>query len=712
MNEGRIPDCVRSERTDRVAVLTVDNPPVNALSTDVLAGLSRELETALADPSIAGIVLTGAGGNFVAGADVSRLEKIAAGAPLEDPSAASVRLPDLIAKLEQSPKPIVAAIDGFALGGGLELALGCHARIGTERCRVGLPELKLGLIPGAGGTQRLPRVAGVAAAMEMMLTSRHVRGVEARELGILDQLAPAEDLKSSACALALRMVSGEHPMRATLSRSDRLGSDDAEALAEARRLAAQRHRNVTFADACLQAVAHGLEHGAASGLDRERELFRAALRTEAARGLIHLFFAERAAARVAGVTDAGLEPKLPSHVAVVGGGTMGAGIATALVVAGVGVQLVEAGGEQAEAAVSRVRKLVSRSVEKGQLSAAHAEGRLADLKPRVGLDGLDDVDFVIEAATENVELKRKLFAELARVTPPTTWLATNTSTIDVSVVAEAAGCPQRVLGTHFFSPAHIMRLVEVVRTADTSAQALVDTLALCKKLKKAPVVVGSCPGFLVNRVFMPYSQLTGFLIDRGVAPYRIDRALYDFGMPMGPCRMSDLAGIDVGVAAGGILDAAYPDRAYRSVLRKLLADAGRLGEKTGRGHYLYDKGRASEDPELATFVADARRAAGSPPTVELDDATIVLLLIGAVVNEACRAIEEGIVLRPSDVDVAATLGMGFPAYRGGPMKWADEVGSSRLHALLSDWHTRFGLGIFEPSALLTERATSGRPLLA
>ena len=701
---------VRLRVEEGVAVIGIDNPPVNALSREVLVGLGRCLDEAERDASVIGVVLTGNDRSFVAGADVSRLEKIAAGASLDEPGVP--RLPELITRLERGDKPSVAAIDGFALGGGLELALGCHARVGTPRARLGLPELLLGLIPGAGGTQRLPRVCGVAAAVEMMLSSRQVKAEEALGLGILDEEATPEALVRRAAALARELAEGRRARIAALDRSDRVEPEPVwrAALDKARADVAKKQRHVTHPLACLDAVEHGLVHGGAAGLERERELFLAALATEAARSLIHLFFAERSAARVPGVSDAGFEARRPGRVAVIGGGTMGSGIATALLDVGIAVMLVESNDGLAQQARARIQRNFGRSVEKGRLSSAAAAERLSTLELGVSLDSVSSADFVIEAASEDLALKRELFAELARRTGPETWLASNTSTIDIDLLAEASGAPERVLGLHFFSPAQVMKLVEVVRARRTATRALVDALGLVKAMKKTAVTVGNCPGFLVNRIFMPYSQLTGLLVDRGVDPYRIDRAVVAFGMPMGPSRMSDLAGIDVGVAAGSILDAAYPDRAYRSALRRLLAEAGRLGEKSGLGHYRHSSGRAEEDPELARFVSEARSLAGSPAAVSLSDEEIPRVLLLGVVNEACRAIGEGIVIRPADVDVAATLGMGFPSFRGGPMRWAESLGAPAVHAALLEWRHRFGLPLFEPAAWLTERAASGESL--
>jgi enoyl-CoA hydratase/3-hydroxyacyl-CoA dehydrogenase len=699
---------VRSRHAAGVAVLTIENPPVNALSSDVMRGLDACVRAAIDDPSVRAIVVTGAAGNFVAGADIGRLERIAAGEPI----AQAIALPDLLALLESGDKPSVAAIDGFALGGGFELALACNARLATPAARLGLPELALGLIPGAGGTQRLPRLIGLEPAIGVMLDSRQLGAGEALELGALDELCPADALLERAQAIALELAAGSRPRRQSSRLADKLpGFEQAEEIvARARAAAARRFRNVPHAGACLDAIILGLEQGSEAGLLRERELFQSLLKSDSARGLIHLFFASRAAVKVPGVTDAGVEAREVQRALVLGGGTMGTGIATALIGAGVEVVLAEASGELAGRAAQRVRANVERGVTRGRLTRDQAEQTLALLAARAGWDGSGEFQIVIEAVSESLELKQRLFAELAQATSGETLLASNTSTIGIELLARASGAPERVIGMHFFSPAQVMKLVEVVRSDQSSARALASALALCRRLEKTPITVKSCTGFVVNRIFMPYGQATGFLIDRGIDPYRVDSVLSDFGMPMGPCRMSDLAGIDVGLAAGAMLDAAYPERAYRSALRRLLAEAGRLGEKTGKGHYVYERGNAIEDPELGSFVLRARELAGDPEPIELDDEELLFMTLFGVVNEACRTIEEGIVIRPSDIDVASVLGMGFPAYRGGLLFWADSIGARQIHAALDGWHARFGVGLFRPSEHLARAASQGRPL--
>ncbi|MEB2310406.1 MAG: 3-hydroxyacyl-CoA dehydrogenase NAD-binding domain-containing protein [Sorangiineae bacterium] len=704
---------VRVEREHDVATLIIDNPPVNALGAPVLAALSEALDELDAEPSISALVVTGHGDKFIAGADLSRLERIAAGTLEPSPPSGTPSLPALVARLEQGPKPSVAAIDGFALGGGLELAMACAARVGTARCRLGLPELNLGLIPGAGGTQRLPRLVGVEKAVEMMLGGAPIGAVEARALGLLDDLVGEAALRERARELARSLATGAVTRRRTLTLTERLAPpDEIRALiARARADTRRKLRNVDYPGACLDAIEEGALLGAEAGLARERAEFLRLLSSEAARGKLHVFFATRAAAKVPGVTDAGPAPRALGRVGVLGGGTMGSGIATALVRAGVEVIIKEATDERAEAALARVRANLERDAAKGRLSDDEARRAGSRLTGQTSYDGFDALALVIEAASESVELKQQLFQELEAHTSSECILATNTSTIELATVSAGTQAGPRTLGLHFFSPAQVMRLVEVVRTRETSPRALVDALELVKRLKKTAVTVRSCPGFLVNRIFMRYGQACGLLIDRGVHPYRIDDALYAFGMPMGPNRMGDLAGLDVSVAAARVLDAAYPDGAYRSALRQLLVDAGRLGDKSGAGHYRHEDGRAERDPALDRFVAEARRLAGEPPPLEVTDDEIVKMLVFGVVNEACRALDEGAVVRASDVDVAAILGMGFPDYRGGPMKWADGFGARAVRDALARFHERTGSALFSPSALLTARAAAGASLL-
>lgn len=693
-----------------VAILTLDNAPLNPLADELVSQLWAAVERVSSTPEVRGVVLIGAGDTFVAGADIRRLQRLAKGEPAQADETRS--LGALISSIESSGKPFVAAIDGFALGGGLELAMGCHGRVASESAKLGLPELNLGLIPGAGGTQRLPRLIGLPAALDCMLGSKQLSAAEALALGLVAEVVPRSTLLERAVALASGLM--DSPLERSSEREDKLPGPDAVPgiLESARQQHARRFRNVEYPELCLEAVTRGLQEGATVGLAHERECFRQCLAREAAQSLIHLFFAERAAGKVQGVTDQGFARRQLARVGVIGGGTMGSGIATAALQRGLDVVLTEQNAGAAEAARARVEGFLEHARKRGRLSDAALAKAKAQLTCSAELSSVRDCDVVIEAAIEDLELKRRLFTELLRRCRTDTILATNTSTLPLERIAEGLEQGRRVLGAHFFSPAHVMRLVEVVRTPTSDPEQVNALIGLVKLLKKTPVVVGSCVGFLVNRVMMPYGQAAGLLIDRGVDPYHLDRVMTDFGMPMGPCRVSDLAGVDVGVYAGSILDAAYPERAYRSPLRKLLVEAGRLGEKRGLGHYRYTQGRAEEDPELAVFLQRCRAEVGSPPALELTDQDIVELLLFLVVNEACRVLEEGHAERASDVDLALQLGMGFPGYRGGPMAWADRRGSHYVAERLATWHAQTGLGIFEVSPRLARLAEARASLLA
>ncbi|MEZ4231599.1 MAG: 3-hydroxyacyl-CoA dehydrogenase NAD-binding domain-containing protein [Polyangiaceae bacterium] len=692
-----------------VAILTLDNPPLNPLSRELVSELWTALERIGKRSDVESCVLIGARDTFVAGADIRRLQQLAKGEAPGDDEARS--LSALISAIEASPKPCVAAIDGFALGGGLELAMGAHLRLATPSARLGLPELRLGLIPGAGGTQRLPRLVGLEVALDCMLSSRQLEAAEAMQLGLIDELVPREALLARALEAA-RSLRGSPPRRSSdLTTGLPTPELAAPQIDAARQRFKKLFRNVDYPELCLEAVTRGLERGAEAGLAHERVCFRRCLEREAAKGLIHLFFAERSAGKVPGVTDQGLPKRKLQRLGVIGGGTMGSGIAVAALTRGFSVVLTERDASSAQAARQRIETSLLRSHQRGHLSSTELEAATTRLECRGELEALRSCDAIIEAATEDLELKRRLFRRLLQLCPEDTLLATNTSTLPLERIADGLDDGSRILGAHFFSPAQVMRLVEVVKTPASQASHVFALLGLVKALKKTSVTVGSCVGFLVNRVMMPYGQAAGLLIDRGVDPYRLDRVMSSFGMPMGPCRVSDLAGVDVGVYAGSILDAAYPERAYRSPLRRLLVAAGRLGEKAGRGHYRYIDGKAEEDPELGLYVERCREEAGNPEPLRLSDADIVELLLFLVVNEACRVLEEGYAQRASDVDLALHLGMGFPGYRGGPMLWADRRGSGYIAERLDAWRRETGLGLFQVSPRLRQLADARASLL-
>lgn len=700
---------VRLERDGDVGLIVLDSPPVNSLSAHVVAGIAAALAEANADPALKGLVMIGSGENFIAGADIGELGKASGAAP-DKPLAPA--LTQALEQIDQNAKPVVMAIDGFALGGGLETAMSGHWRVGTTRCRVGLPELTLGIIPGAGGTQRLPRIVGVAKAAEMMLTSAEARAKEALALGIVQELVEPSELRAAAVAACRRLIAGQaKPIRASQDSSRTGTADEARQQAAAAKAAlGDKARNQIHQDLCLDAIVCGVAEGYAAGLKREAENFARCLASSQAGAMIHMFFAPRTAAKAPGVTDQKFPVRDIQRIAVLGGGTMGSGIATALLQSGLHVVLKEVNAEFAAAGRGRIEGNLSSRLKKGKLSQAQYDEILSRLVVQTDYAGFDALDMVIEAVIENIELKQQVFADLERVTKPDCILASNTSTIDLEVIGKNTQAAERILGTHFFSPAHVMPLVEIVRSKQTSPQALNTVISLAKRIKKTPVTVGNCVGFLVNRIFFPYGQTAGLLVDYGVDPYRIDKALYDFGMPMGPFRMGDLAGVDVGKFAGDILGRAYADRNYQTTLGNHLFAEKRFGQKTGRGYYRYDGGtQAAPDPDLAALVAKARADAGNPAALSLTDDEIVERVLLGVVNEAGRCLAEGIAIRASDIDVASVMGMGFPAYRGGIMKWADSLGAKAICDKLTAWSTVHG-AVYAPCEYLKQKAAAGGTL--
>ncbi len=624
--------------------------------------------------------------------------------------------------VEDGPKPTVAAVAGLALGGGCEIAIACNARVAAPGTAFGLPELTLGIIPGFGGTQRLPRLIGVAKAAEMMLTSKPVKAEAALKLGLVDAIAPADALLAAAKARARDVAAGRAPRLRTLYRTDRVeGLAEALAtLAFVRAQAAKRAPGLRHPLLCLDAIQHGIEHGGAAGLLKEGECFAAAAALDTHRALVHIFFAQRATKRVRGVTDAGLSPRPIRRVAVLGGGLMGSGIATACVLAGVEVLLKEVSQQFLDAGLGRVRANLASRVKKGRMPEAAAAAALARLAGALDYSRFKEVDMVIEAVIEDVGLKQRIFADLAAACGPDCILSSNTSTIDISLIyAKVPAAAPRVLGAHFFSPAHVMPLLEIVRTDKTAPQVVLDTLAFAAAIKKTPVVVGNCTGFAVNRVFFPYTQAACLLADLGAPPAAVDAAIAAFGMPMGPFRLSDLVGADVGLHVGANIIGSFPKRSYPARVIKLLVDAKRLGEKTGAGFYKYDaRRRPAPDPDFAPILEASRREAGLGRAAfdvkTLSPQDVAEFILFPVVNEGCRVIDEGIVEKPADLDVATVMAMGFPAPRGGLIFWADLVGAERIRARLAGWAAQFepvGLGgFFKPCAYLERAAAEGRKL--
>jgi enoyl-CoA hydratase/3-hydroxyacyl-CoA dehydrogenase len=700
-----------------VAVITLLNPPVNALHPDVLASMFNHAREAHNRPDVKAIVVTGGNGRFSAGFDIAQFMSKSGGGGID--RSINQAFCDL---LESGPKPTVAAIEGIALGGGLETAMACNARLCAPGTRLGLPELSLGILPGFGGTQRLPRLVGLQKACEMMLTSAPIKEGAAKKLGLVDGVVPKDKLLVAAKQLALDIAAGKQPRQYTLYRSDKI-EPLGEALAViqfAKQQAAQRARHLTHPQLCLDAIQYGVEHGGRAGIDKEQEAFAEAASLDTHKALVHIFFAQRATKKVKGVTDAGLKPRPIKKVAVLGGGLMGSGIATASLLVGHEVVIKEVNQKFLEGGLKRVKANLMSRVKKGKMSQQAAEATLQKLKGTLSYDDFRDVDLVVEAVIENVGLKQSIFVDLEKACKPQCILSTNTSTIDLDLIAAKMKQPERIVGAHFFSPAHIMPLLEIVRSKRTSKQVILDVLEYGSQIKKTPVVVGNCTGFAVNRVFFPYTMSACILLDLGLDPYSVDKVIAGgFGMPMGPFRLNDLVGSDIGLHVGKNFHESFPDRVYRARIIELLNEDKRLGEKSGAGFYKFDaKRKASPDPAVMPLIEQARKASGlfqgQKPKMSPQD--IIEFIFFPVVNEGCRVIDEGIVDKPADLDVATVMSMGFPPYRGGLIKWADLLGPKRVADRLNQWAKQFepaGLsGFFKPCSYLQQAADNGTQLEA
>ncbi|MFG1344244.1 3-hydroxyacyl-CoA dehydrogenase NAD-binding domain-containing protein [Xanthobacter autotrophicus DSM 431] len=671
-----------------VAVVTIANPPVNALAASVRAGLLRTLREAEDDPAVRAIVIAADGKAFIAGADISEFGK-----PPAPPS-----LPEVLQAIEQCAKPVVAALNGVALGGGMELALACHGRVVAPQGQLGLPEIKLGLIPGAGGTQRLPRILGAAPAFAMMLSGDPVDARKALSLGIADALAEG-DLLGAACAHALRLADAEHPPRVR-DRADRFSPEDRAAFEAAAAAALKRASGQPNVEALVASVRAALDLPFDEALAVERARFQALVEDPRSKALRHLFFAERAAGRVPGI---GREVKARpiEQAAVIGAGTMGGGIAMCFAQAGIPVTLIEVKAEALDAGLARIRANYEASVKRGSLSQEEMDKRLSLIICAVGLDAAASADMVVEAAFEDMAVKAEIFSALDRVAKPGAILATNTSYLDVNAIAAMTQRPQDVVGLHFFSPANVMRLLEVVRGAATAPDVLVTSLDLGRRLGKLPVVVGVCYGFVGNRMLAKRTQAGERLLLAGALPHEVDAAVTQFGFRMGPFAMLDLAGIDIGwrarKATGG-----------RAPVADALAEQGRFGQKTGRGFYLYPEGARAgvRDPEteaLITSLSDAQGIVRRSFSAE----EILARLFYPMVNEGAKILEEGIAARASDIDAVWVNGYNWPSFTGGPMFWAESVGLPKIVAALDAFAAETGDETLKPAPLLRHLAETG-----
>lgn len=680
---------VSESREGAVAVLTLQSPPVNALGSALREGIRAAIERAEADPAVKAIVLIGGGRMFSAGADITEFGKPQSG----------IGLPDLLNRIEAVGKPVVAAIHGNALGGGLETALACHYRVAVPSAKVGLPEVKLGILPGAGGTQRLPRIVGPRKALEVIVGGAPIGAKQAAAMGLIDDLAPEESLRAHAVAFAERVAAEGRPLTKIRDREDRIaeGRDDPGLFDAFRTENARRMRGFEAPEACIACIEAACRLPFEQGLAFEREQFLTLVSGEQSAAQRYVFFAERQTAKIPDVPET--TPARPvAKVGIIGAGTMGGGIAMNFLNAGLPVTIVETKREALDRGLGTIRTNYENTARKGRLRPEDVETRMGLLTDTLDLDALKDCDLIIEAVFEDMAIKQEIFSKLDRIAKPGAILASNTSYLDIDAIAAATGRPGDVIGLHFFSPANVMRLLEVVRGARTSQDVIATAMQVGRRIGKIAVLVGVCHGFVGNRMLAQRQREANRLILEGVKPWDVDRVIHDFGLPMGPFAMSDLAGLDIG----------WSRETNRSeTVRDLLCEQDRRGQKTGAGFYDYDaKRNATPSPVTEEIIARvaARQGVAQKPA---SDQEILERCLYPMVNEGAKILEEGKAIRASDIDIVWINGYGWPVYRGGPMFWADGIGLRRVLERLRAYEALYG-DAFKPSPLLERLAAEGK----
>ena len=686
-----ITDLVSFEVNGNVGVITVANPPVNALSVGVRAGIKGAIEAAVEEDAVQAVVLACTGRTFIAGADITEFGK-----PPQPPG-----LSEVIATIESCGKPVVAAIHGTALGGGLETALGCHYRVANEGAKLGLPEVKLGILPGAGGTQRLPRVVGVQKALEMITSGTPISAAEARQVGLVDEIVDG-DLTQAAIVFARQAVEEGRPLVKIRDRDDalRTARDKPNLFDEFRQSIARKSRGFEAPDNCIKAVEASIHLPFDEGLRRERELFMELMQGEQAQAQQYFFFAERQAAKVPDVPKETPQIEI-STAGVVGAGTMGGGISMNFLKAGIPVTIVEANDEALQRGIGVIKRNYAATVSKGRMSQDEMDGCMSLLTGTTDLGTLKDIDIVIEAVFEEMDLKKQVFAKLDGICKPGAVLATNTSTLNVNEIAAVTSRPESVIGLHFFSPANVMKLLEEVRGEKTSHSVIATCMSLAKRIGKVPVLVGVCDGFVGNRMLHKRGVQAQQLLLEGALPQTVDKVLFDFGFPMGPFAMGDLAGLDVGWRI-------RQARGLKDPIADPLCEAGRFGQKTGAGYYLYEEGSRfpKPDPEVERIVCQASKAAGIERR-EIPADEILQRCIHPMINEAAKILEEGLAIRPSDIDVVWVYGYGWPVYRGGPVRYADHIGLENVCNHLLELQKQHG-DFWKPAVLIEKLVSEGK----
>ena len=691
-------DLVQLSKEGDVAVITINNPPVNALSPGVPQGIEEALAAIEKDASVKAAVLIGGGKTFIAGADINMFVQMTSG------KGGRINLLPTLLKIEDCKKPVVVAIHGNALGGGLEVAQACHYRVASPDAKVGQPEVNLGIIPGAGGTQRLLRLAGVAKAVEMCTSGKNIKAGEALEAGIIDRLIEG-DLLKGAVAFA-RKVAGK-PAPKTRELNAKLGTPEQNApiFAAARDTVRRKQRGLPAPMAAIDAIEAATKMPFEKGCEEEARLFNKCLYSDESKALIHVFFAEREAAKIPDVPKE--TPVIPvNSVAILGAGTMGSGIAMVCANAGIPVTLKDADQAALDRGLANIEKNYATSVKRGRFTQEYVDERMKLIKPTLSWDDFTKADLVIEAVFEGMALKKQVFAELDRVCKRGAILASNTSTLDIDEIAASTSRLESVIGTHFFSPANVMRLLELVRGRKSSKEVIATCMQLAKKIGKVAVLVGNCRGFVGNRMFLPYIREAQFLVDEGAAPEAVDAALVAWGMAMGPLAVGDLGGLDVAWRIRKEFRHLEKPGARQPYVEDKLCEMGRFGQKTGSGWYKYDaERRATTDPEVIALVKKWNDESRIPQR-QISAEEIVDREVYCLVNEGARILEEGYALRAGDIDTIYLNGYGFPGFRGGPMWYADTVGVKKVYDRVCEFHKQHGM-LWEPAPLLKKLAETG-----
>jgi 3-hydroxyacyl-CoA dehydrogenase len=679
---------------DGIAVITLNNPPVNGLGNALRAGIMAHLKTAEADAAVKAVVLIGSAKFFSGGADIREFGK-----PRTPPD-----LPEVNDQQDAMTKPLVAAIGGFALGGGLELALGCHYRVALPKTQLGLPEVKLGILPGSGGTQRLPRMVPMAEAVKMMTSGNPITVDKAKQYGLVDEIVEG-DLLEGALKFAKTIIG--RPFSRVRDRKPQIEGDAKAFFAAAREQVAKESKGFPAPLKILECAEAAATKPFDEGRKVERDNFNFLVGTTESAALRHMFFSERQTTKIPDVPD-DTPAREVKKAAVIGAGTMGGGIAMSLANAGIPVTLLDVSDEAVSKGLSKIKSNYAATVSKGRLKQEDMDKRMSFIKTSTRLEDVKDADIVIEAVFERMDVKQDMFRKIDAIAKPGAILATNTSTLDIDQIAAVTKRPQDVIGTHFFSPANVMRLLEVVRGKKTAKDVLATTMKLGKTMKKVPVVSGVCDGFIGNRMIEKYGQQSLFLLDEGCSPQQVDAACNKWGLAMGPFQMGDMAGLDIGWEIRKRRYQERPDFVYSRVGDKI-AELGRFGQKTGKGWYLYEAGNRKPipDPEVDKIIADYRKEQGIK-TRSISDEEIIERLVYALVNEGAKILEEGIALRASDIDMVYLTGYGFPAYRGGPMFYADTVGLPKVLERIESFSKGYQGQVWKPAPLLVKLAKEGK----